>query len=226
MKKFSKKFLYYYLVAVAVDLYISNLLFSFNKGFSIEFNLKIYTILHIFSMILDSIIALGVIKLLSNNIDEFIYESNKAIVYFAIAKELGRVFQIPILSFVRNTKYSTYLTLLISTTTFFICCVLAFYYLWKYRLELISVLFIFLFIYKESNLIALHDPDFLDTFFQNYVGIQNVHNSVKGLFLLGIYSGIIAFLIYLRKKGVYDPRSEEEKLQEAHNRGYYARFAE
>jgi len=226
MKKFSKKVLYYYLAAAAVDLYINSILLSFNNGFSIEFKLKTFMVLHLFLKITICIIFIGILKLLSQKIDGFLYESNKAIIYFAIAKELNRVFQVLINFVTRNNMFDTLPFQFIINTSIFIFWVLVFYYLWKYRIELISVLFVFLFIYKESNLIALNDPDFLDTFFQNYVGIQNVHNSVKGLFLLGIYSGIIAFLIYLRKKGVYDPRSDEEKLQEAHNRGYYARFAE
>ena len=141
------------------------------------------------------------------------------IIYSAIAYESFGGFEILLFHHFNDFLYENLIILNLIILIYFSLIAIIVYYTWKYRIEIVSGLFIMNIIIRKTALGNLTKTDFLDLFFAEHLGIEQVSNFSKGMFLLGIYGIYLTIVIYLRKKGVYDLHSKKEKREEKDGQG-------
>ena len=222
MKNYFKKALLFAVVMILLSLFVNNIVL-FKGGHIITLTLDWGTLIIIIGTFLDSFVKILIIKLLSLKMGKYFY-SNKIIIYSAIAFESFVGFEILLFHHFNDFLDRNLIILYLIVYICFSLIAIIVYYTWKYRIEIVSGLFIMNLIIRKTALGNLTKTDFLDVFFAEHLGIDPVSNFFKGMFLLGIYGIYLAIVIYLRKKGVYDLRNKKEKREEKDGQGYYARY--
>ena len=226
MKNYFKKVLLYAFIMILLGLFMNNIAL-FKGGHIITLTLDWGTQIIIIGTFLYSFVIILIIKLISLKMGEYFY-SNKLIIYSAIAFESFAGFEIllfhDLFHHLIDFLYQNLIILYVIISIFISLIAIIVYYNWKYRIEIVSGLFIMNLVIRKTALGNLTKTDFLDAFFAEHLGIDPVSNFSKGMFLLGIYGIYLAIAIYLRKKGVYDRRSKKEKREEKDGQGYYARY--
>ena len=149
-------------------------------------------------------------KLLSLKIGKYFY-SNEMIIYSTITYYSFGGFEILLFHHFNDFLYQNLILMALIILIYFSLIAIIIYYTWKYRIEIVSGLFIMNLIIRKTALGNLTKTDFLDLFFAEHLGKEQVSNFSKGMFLLGIYGIYLAIAIYLRKKGVYDLRREKKR---------------
>ncbi|MGM0410993.1 MAG: hypothetical protein ACQEQF_09560 [Bacillota bacterium] len=224
MKRYFQKVIYFALVYELVYLFFHNF-HVFTKGELIfKLTLDIWVFIGILVTVIYSFFYVGIIKIISFNLCQFIYNSDKFIIYLASLSSSFEMFALLFFSLWREKIHSGYFLGYILMICYFIILLLCLYYFWKYRLEVIGGFFIINTISYETNLVLLKKEDFLDRLLSDYLTFGNFNNFFKGLILLTMLSLVVGIAIFLRKKGVYDYRSRQEKWRAKMKQGYYARY--
>ena len=222
MKKYLKKVLIFALTISFFYLIVNNLLIFPEGKMKISLVMVTPTIIILMGYWIFSFLFVGLLKLISIKIDNFIYHSNKMIFYSAMIFKSFDGLEVLLFHSLEQKCFNNLLQIIFSSF-YFMLLVIILYYFWKYRLELAIGLFISNYL-RVLGFVSAIKPDYMTYFFKQYFGIENISNVSKGLVMLLLLGIFLTITIYLRKKGVYDYRSKEEQNQEKVGEGYYSRF--
>lgn len=211
MKEFIKKVIYFDIIFNLTDIFLSNTSF-FQKGQVFRVNVDMWTLLFLIWWFFGGIIGILILKFLSSKVNRFIYESNKFVCYLAfITRGTDWIFGL-IFGFLKKFEIIEMLVYII----YFVALILLIYYFWKYRKEISFSIFLTASIYAFTHLeIQLYSS----------YGVLKVNEFLRGLTLVPVLILVILILVFLRRKGVYDFRSREDKWLEKIGDGPYKRIS-
>lgn len=210
MIDFIKKVFCFEAFYVLTDFFFTNVtLLRSNQIIKVTFDFT--TIFSIIFMFFFGLLVVGIIKLLSQKINTFLYESNKliSIVAFLIRGILWLVPQ-------EKFDWFSQLNGCLLDLSLTIIIALIIYYFWRYHIEICAGVFLSAFIYYHTELTTW--------FFKELLNISHPNNILQRVFLLTILVLFMVITIYLRTKGIYDFRSKNDKILESYERGPYKRI--
>src|SRR5690554_5605887 len=204
MREYFKKVILFTLGKILIYSFCYNFLIL-NKEYIFYFNFNTWHIIDIIGLFVFSFIDIGIIKLISNTINEKMYKSNKIIFYYSI------IFQsrigIEILLFNPTQKNTNFLIILSYIYLLLIFVIIN--YLRKYYLELTGVVVL-------TNLAIFHlvlsrPDDFIDIIARNVFNISGVSNPVKGVIFLVFIIICLTLIILFKKFIITAEKSKKQK---------------
>jgi hypothetical protein len=207
MKGYLLKIVDFTIIYILTDLFFSNLIF-FKGGKIFDLSIDGITLMLIITGFLYSFIYIGIIKLVSIKINDFIYNSNVMICYTAfIFRSYDWFYTLFFGWFAKTLSWTDILVNNLITFVSLIVVVLPLYYFWKYRIEISVGMFLGGLLYSDifNRIPQLKMPD----------------DWKQGITISIIVALFIGIAVSLRKLGVYDFRSQKDKWQEKLGEGPY-----